>query len=566
MNFRILFCFLLLVFLYNSCVEEPRADVIFFNGDIVTMVTEDEVQQAIAIKDGKILYVGSQEDLESYQGGSTEMIDLNGRTLLPGFIDAHSHFSLAMQTIDWANVSSPPVSDIKSIDDIIARLKDHRHEKSLGAGEWVIGWGYDPDLLLDQRHPNKLDLDEAFPDQPVFLSHASGHLGVVNSAAIKLLGWSAETPDPQGGQIMRLENSREPSGLLAETAMHNVRALLPQPDSADLFQLATETFDFYAKNGITTINDGFSTAEYVDMLERLSHSMDFPLDIIALVGFVDMATIFEKRTINFHEYNNRLKYAGVKIIADGSPQGKTALMSDAYLTEVPGCAHDCKGIAVVQQEQLDALLHKLYGDGVQVYTHCNGDAAIDMYLNAHDQAVSAHELDSKELRSVIIHSQFMRPDLIEQYAHYGLIPSYFTNHTFYWGDVHVNNLGMDRAAYTSPIVSTVAADITYTNHTDYPITALDQPFLLWSAVNRVSRSGQVIGPEQRSSVYDALQALTIHAAYQYREEDIKGSLEPGKLADLVILSDNPLKIDPMQIKDIEIMATYKEGQEVYVSE
>ena len=566
MNFRILFCFLLLVFLYNSCVEEPRADVIFFNGDIVTMVTEDEVQQAIAIKDGKILYVGSQEDLESYQGGSTEMIDLNGRTLLPGFIDAHSHFSLAMQTIDWANVSSPPVSDIKSIDDIIARLKDHRHEKSLGAGEWVIGWGYDPDLLLDQRHPNKLDLDEAFPDQPVFLSHASGHLGVVNSTALKLLGWSAETPDPQGGQIMRLENSLEPSGLLAETAMHNVRALLPPPDSADLIHLATETFDLYAKNGITTINDGFSTAEYVDMLERLSHSMDFPLDIIALVGFVDMATIFEKRTINFHEYNNRLKYAGVKIVADGSPQGKTALMSDAYLTEVPGCAHDCKGIAVVQQEQLDALLHKLYGDGVQVYTHCNGDAAIDMYLNAHDQAVSAHELDSKELRSVIIHSQFMRPDLIEQYAHYGLIPSYFTNHTFYWGDVHVNNLGMDRAAYTSPIASTVDADITYTNHTDYPITALDQPFLLWSAVNRVSRSGQVIGPEQRSSVYDALQALTIHAAYQYREEDIKGSLEPGKLADLVILSDNPLNIDPMQIKDIEIMATYKEGQEVYVSE
>ena len=132
--------------------------------------------------------------------------------------------------------------------------------------------------------------------------------------------------------------------------------------------------------------------------------------------------------------------------------------------------------------------------------------------------------------------------------------------------MHVNNLGMDRASYTSPIASTVDADITYTNHTDYPITALDQPFLLWSAVNRVSRSGQVIGPEQRSSVYDALQALTIHAAYQYREEDIKGSLEPGKLADLVILSDNPLKIDPMQIKDIEIMATYKEGQEVYVSE
>jgi len=158
----------------------------------------------------------------------------------------------------------------------------------------------------------------------------------------------------------------------------------------------------------------------------------------------------------------------------------------------------------------------------------------------------------------------MRPDLIEQYAHYGLVPSYFTNHTYYWGDVHVRNLGMNRASYTSPLASSQASEITYTNHTDYPITALDQPFLLWSAVNRISRSGQIIGPDQRSDVYDALAAMTIHAAYQYREEDIKGSLEPGKLADLVILSDNPLKVEPMEIKDIEIMATYKEGREVYV--
>ncbi len=566
MSNRILYWFLLSALLFVSCAEEPVSDVIFHNGHIITMASKDDVHQSVGIKDGRILYVGGQEDLERYRGESTEIIDLNSRTIMPGFIDAHSHFSLAIQTIDWANLASPPVSDIRSIDDIIVRLEEHRQERNIGTGEWIVGWGYDPDLLLDQRHPNKRDLDEVFPDQPVFLAHASGHLGVVNSVALQLLGWSAETPDPQGGQIIRLEHSQEPSGLITESAMHAVRAIIPQPESTDITKLAAKAFDLYAQNGITTINDGFSTAENVDMLEQLSVSMDFPLDLIALVGFVDMAKVFEKHTINFHEYNNRLKYAGVKIVADGSPQGKTALMSDAYLTEVPGCAHDCKGIAVVQQEQLDGLLHKLYGDGVQVYTHCNGDAAIDMYLNAHDQAVTAHNLDSRELRSVIIHSQFMRPDLIEQYAHYGLIPSYFTNHTFYWGDVHVNNLGMDRASYTSPIASSVVADITYTNHTDYPITALDQPFLLWSAVNRVSRSGQIIGPNQRSTVYDALKAMTIHAAYQYREENIKGSLEPGKLADLVILSDNPLTIDPIEIKDIEIMATYKEGREVYVKE
>jgi predicted amidohydrolase YtcJ len=563
MNSLFQICFYLLILLLCACNDDPVADVIFYNGDVVTMSGENGVHQSLGIKDGEILYVGNQEDQERFQSVRTQLIDLKGRTLLPGFIDAHSHFSLAMQTLNWANLSSPPVSDIKSINDILVRLEGHRQERNLDPAEWLIGWGYDPDLIEERRHPNKLDLDEAFPDQPVFLAHASGHLGVVNSAALRVIGWSAETADPQGGQIIRFDNSKEPSGLITESAMHAVREAIPQPDSEDMTRLAAEAFDLYARNGITTVNDGFSTAENIDLLEQLSTSIDFPLDIISLLGFVDLAKIMSQHDIKFHQYNRRLKYAGVKIVADGSPQGKTALMSDPYLTEVPGCTHDCKGIAVVQQAQLDQLLDKLYGDGVQVYTHCNGDAAIDMYLNAHDQAVDKHNLTSSDLRSVIIHSQFMRPDLIEQYAHYGLIPSYFTNHTYYWGDVHVRNLGMERAAYISPLVSSEESGVTYTNHTDYPITALDQSFLLWSAVNRVSRSGQVLGSDQRSKVYDALEAMTIHAAYQYREEDRKGSLEPGKLGDLVILSDNPLDIDPMKLKDIEVLATYKEGQEVY---
>ena len=563
MNYRLLLSGFFLPFLLISCDQESVADAIYYNGDIITMRGQGDVHQSLGIKDGEILYVGGQADQQRFQGTTTELIDLKGKTMLPGFIDAHSHFSLAMQTLDWANLSSPPVSDIKSIEDIIVQLAEHRKLRDLQSDEWLIGWGYDPDLLIDQRHPNKLDLDEAFPDQPVFLAHASGHLGVVNSAALRILGWSAETADPQGGQIIRLENSKEPSGLITESAMHAVRTVIPQPDSTDIIRLATSAFELYAGHGITTVNDGFSTAENVDMLEELSVSMEFPLDIISLVGFVDLEKILSQHEIAFHQYHRRLKYAGVKIVADGSPQGKTALMSDPYLTQVPGCTHDCKGIAVVQQAQLDQLLDQLYSDGIQVYTHCNGDAAIDMYLNAHDQAVDKHNLTSSDLRSVIIHSQFMRPDLIEQYAHYGLIPSYFTNHTYYWGDVHVRNLGEQRAAYISPLASSEAAEITYTNHTDYPITALDQPFLMWSAVNRVTRTGQVLGSDQRSTVYDALESMTIHAAYQYREEERKGSLEPGKLADIVILSDNPLTIDPMKIKDIEVLANYKEGNQVY---
>ena len=186
-----------------------------------------------------------------------------------------------------------------------------------------------------------------------------------------------------------------------------------------------------------------------------------------------------------------------------------------------------------------------------------------MFLNAHDQAIKQHELNSSDLRSVIIHSQFMRPDLIEQYNRYGLIPSYFTNHTFYWGDTHMLNMGEERAFFTSPLVASDEAQIIYTNHNDYPITPLDQPFMLWSATNRISRSGQIIGPDQRTSVYNALKALTINAAYQYQEEDIKGTLEVGKLADLVILSDNPLTIDSGDLRELQVLATFKEGVEVY---
>ena len=188
-----------------------------------------------------------------------------------------------------------------------------------------------------------------------------------------------------------------------------------------------------------------------------------------------------------------------------------------------------------------------------------------MFLRAHEAAIKAQNLESKSLRSVIIHSQFMRPDLISEYVEHGLIPSYFTNHTFFWGDVHMRNMGQGRAFFTSPLRSSIDAGIPFTNHTDYYITPHNQLFTVWSAVNRLSRSGIVIGPDQRVAPYEALKAITINGAYQYGEEDQKGTLEVGKLADLVILNKNPLTIDPIAIKDIEVLQTIKEGQVIFTN-
>ena len=362
---------ILSIFMFLGCNHHESVDIIFHNGQIISMASEGEQFEALAVKDGKIHALGSSAELRHLLISDAEVIDLGGHTLLPGFIDAHSHISMGMEVAAWANLSSPPVSDVGSVSDIVKKLQSHYSGKELGANDWIVGWGYDPDLLVDQRHPNKFDLDDAFPDKPVFLIHVSGHLGVVNSVGLDRLGWSSETVNPMGGQIMRIRGSAEPDGLVAESAMHMVRHQLPQPDSADLIELAHKAFNLYVSNGITTANDGFSAKEHIHNLEWLKGQMTFPIDVISLVGFTDFADVMKESPIQFGEYDERLKYAGVKIVADGSPQGKTAFMTDPYLTEVPGCAHDCRGISVVNQKQLDGLLSQLYGQGIQVYTHCN---------------------------------------------------------------------------------------------------------------------------------------------------------------------------------------------------
>ncbi len=555
---------ILAVLLLGSCNTSKYADEIYINGDFITMAKQGHRATSLAVKDGKILALGDYDDMIQFQSSTTEVVDLLDRTVLPGFIDAHSHISIGAEVVNHANLSSPPVADINNIGDILTALKVNQDMNQIDSGEWIVGWGYDPDLLDEGRHPIKADLDASFPNNPVFLRHVSGHLGVLNSVALDRLGFTAETSDPEGGKIYRFQGSSEPNGLVAESVMHIVLESLPIPSKELQKEQLDKTFDLYLRNGFTTANDGYSTPTYIKMLRDQSQLAPFPIDVIALVGFKDMQDQLSDPDFKWRQYHNGLKFAGVKMITDGSPQGKTAKMRDPYLTAVPGCAHDCTGISLINQEQTDQLVDLLYSQGIQVFSHCNGDGAIDMFLNAHDQAIRTHQLMSSELRTVIIHSQFMREDLVEQYASHQLIPSYFTNHTYFWGDVHLNNMGQERAFYISPISDTDDAGITYTNHSDYPITPLDPMMQIHSAVNRVSRSGIVIGPDQRATVYEALKAMTINAAYQYFEEDIKGSLEVGKWADMVVLSDDPMNVEVANLKDITILQTIKKGKTVYL--
>lgn len=539
------------------------ADIIYTNGKIITMETEGEMLSSVAIKDGKILAISKKSLVAKHKGDNTQVIDLEGKTMLPGFIDAHSHITMGMSVIAIANLNSPPVGGIKNIADIVQQLKTSKEKSNIPEGEWIAGWGYDPDLLEEKRHPTKLDLDEAFPNNPVLLMHVSGHMAVTNSAGLKKVGIDASTPNPPGGMIVRLPNSNEPNGLLQETAVYEVRKKLGTPTPEQAMLLFEKVQDLYASNGITTAQDGFTDYNNFQFLQKAAEAGKLKIDIEVLASFVELKEYFGNHFSDFGKNQNRLRLTGVKIVSDGSPQGKTAFFSKPYLTEVPGCAHDCKGFPNLTKEQFAAIMKQCYEAGIQLYTHANGDGAIDLFLETHEMVLDSIKQIPEDMRSVIIHSQFVRKDQLEKYKKYKIIPAYFTNHAFFWGDTHLENLGEERANFLSPMKTSMDMGIMCTNHTDFPVTPIDQLFLMGTAVNRASRSGKIMGEDQRLTPYQALKAITYNAAYQHKQEEIKGTIKVGKLADFVILAENPLTVEADKIKDIQVLETIKEGQTIY---
>ncbi|MBC8882576.1 amidohydrolase [Flavobacterium piscinae] len=569
---KYLFICIVIVYSFVSCKSEPEGNsskdtsaiTIYHNGKIITMETNSpQYMEAVAEENGKIIFVGSFKEAEKkIQSG--QKIDLKGSTLLPGFIDPHSHFDKVSHSMGQLNLSPPPVGDVTSIPQVMEKLKAYKKEHNIPDGEWIFAWGYDDNQLEEKRHLNKNEIDAVLPNNPVYLDHTSGHMGVANSLALKMMGVTAESIDPPGGNIDRFPGTNEPNGLVQETAMYPfVGNMIQVLDSkSDVFFELTQ--NYYAENGITTANDGMVGRKKLDFYKKMADEGKFKIDLITLAGFKELEINLKDSLLQFNTYSNKLKIQGTKIIGDGSPQGKTAFFKKPYLTRVAGCSHLCTGLPSVNQEELERLFILAYKNDNQVFTHCNGDASIDMVLKAHEKAcaVLKQPLD-KDRRTVVIHSQFVRPDQLEKYVKYKIIPSFFTNHAYFWGDVHTENLGEERANFLSPISTADKMGIMYTNHSDATVTPIYPIFTIWSAVNRTSRSGNVIGEQERATVYQALKAITINAAYQHFDEKVKGSLVEGKLADFVILDQNPLTSNPKELKNIRVLKTIKEGKIVF---
>jgi len=559
-NALVVFILSLLVACGDSEQTPKPPHQIYFNGQILTMDVDEPRVEAISVRDGVIESVGNESEVMLLVEDHSELIDLEGATLMPGFVDAHGHFPGSGRTAFSADLNSPPIGTISSIEELLTTLAAFGEQRPEG---WLVGHGYDDTLLAEMRHPTRDDLDRISADRPIAISHVSGHLAVANSAALELMGIDESTPDPKGGHIVRDPNSpdqRRPNGVLEETAAREVSLKTLNIDATDAMRMTQLATNEYLKYGVTTASAGGMPTGLGQMVGAVSNAGTMPLRVAffpLMEEIGDDLLSGESRLSDFAMA--RVEVPRVKIIADGSIQGYTGYLTEPYHRPYKGDA-SYRGYPSVLRDDLFAQVAGLYEQRIQVAIHGNGDASIDDSLDAIAAAAEQHPWP--EARPLIIHAQMTRRDQLDRMKALNVTPSFFSAHTYFWGDRHVGIfMGPERAANMSPAKWAIDAGVRFSSHMDTPITPMRPLQAVWSQVERLSKSGALIGADQRIDRDAALRAVTIDAAWQVFMDDRIGSLEPGKLADLIVLSGDPLT-EP-DVRDLTVLRTVIEGEAVY---
>lgn len=536
----------------------PPERQVFINGNVLTMDPDSRIVEAVAIERDRIVAVGSRADVQLYMEGA-EVHDLAGKTLIPGFIDAHGHFPGSGLQAVTADLSSPPVGDVNDIDGLLAKLQPWVTRKA--AGEWIVGFSYDDTLLAEKRHPTRTELDRISTRHPILLIHVSGHLGVANSAALKLAGFSEDTPNPEGGVIVRDPETGALTGLLEEDALFPLQRQALDFSMTEVLAILRYAVDDYASQGITTAQSGATDQTMLNGLVSASRYNQVPFRLELWPEYRLMGDAVLQGTVDLDALNtDKVRTKTVKIVADGSIQGFTGFLSHPYHTPFRGDEH-YKGYPIYPREKLAHIVTSLHESGYQMAIHGNGDGAIDDIIYAFNEAQKVHPVTDPRL--ILIHAQMARDDQLDEMKRLGITPSFFSAHTYYWGDRHRDIfMGPQRAFRMSPAQSALQRELPFTIHLDTPVVPMQPMLLVWSAVNRLSTSGQVIGEAQRITPMQALRATTIDAAWQIFQEHERGSLEVGKLADLVVLDGNPLH-NPETIKDIQVVRTLVGGVTIF---
>ncbi len=519
---------------------------LFYGGKILTMA-EPMYAEAVLVENGMILALGTEERLRII-AQDCEEIDLHGATLMPGFIDAHSHFFQVATSMLQLSISGA-----KTTEEIASKIQEFITNSGVQPGQWVNVRDYDNNLMPDLKNPTLAQLDAFAPNNPLVIYHKSGHMGLMNSAALELLGITVNTPSPDGGRIEVVEGKL--TGYLEENAFIESIKKIPLPGVDDLVNAFVLAQDKYASYGITTIQDGMVVQEMLPLYQLLIQKKLLKLDVMiypSLEAYDSAVQMLHNMPPQTHVH-----VGGVKIFLDGSPQGRTAWMRQPYQGDDNYC-----GYGTLTDDAVIASFEQAAKLKAQLIGHCNGDMAAEQFLRCLEVAEKKYP-QLNELRPVIIHGQLIGRDQLPRVQQLGAMISFFVAHVYHWGDVHLRNFGEDRAAHISPTHSALDSGVLFTFHQDAPVIEPDMLETVWCAVNRQTKNGVHLGPDEQISTLDALRAITVNGAYQYFQEDVKGSIAPGKRADFVVLDADPLETENSKLKDIRILKTYKNGECIY---
>jgi predicted amidohydrolase YtcJ len=548
--------------LVAAAATAQEADRIWTGGPVLTMNDAAMRAEAVAEKDGRILAVGPAAEVMRHRGAATQVIDLGGRAMTPGFFDAHGHVFLGGLQALSANLMAPPdgmVTDIAALQQVI-RDWVAANEATVKAANLIVGFGYDNATLAEHRHPTREDLDAISTEIPIYLVHQSGHFGAANSKALEVAGVTRDTPDPVGGVIRRRADG-EPDGVLEEMAHGPVMVKLLSGIGRDGAKaLARAGAQLWARYGYTTAEEGRSIPLLADILRQVGAEGGYAIDVVT---YADVLVDRDWIKANVRPtYENRFRVAGAKLTIDGSVQGFTAWRDRPFHDPVGDYPPGYVGYPAAPSPAVIDAVAWAYANDVQIITHANGEAASDLLIAAHRAAQGEHPVG--DLRPVLIHGQLLREDQVDAYAALGVTPSLFPMHTFYWGDWHRDrSVGPGLVDDISPTGWVTTRRMRFSTHHDAPVAFPDSMRVLDATVTRRSRSGDIVGPTHRVDVITALKAMTIWPAWHHHEEATKGSIEPGKLADLVILSADPTAVDPETLDTLKVVETIKEGATVF---
>lgn len=554
---------------------------LYFNGTIITMEHENSVFEAIYQEDGYIKALGTSKDLLQTYATCENKFDLKGKTLIPGFIDSHSHICSTSSMLLLVNVAPPPNGTCDSKRQLLQILSDTFQKKNYEADDWLVANGYEPSAFANKEEITRKELDQISIKVPICVTHSSGHYAVLNSPALVRMGYLSDIHSselilgsvPKGGVVETTPGTNNPSGAVKEQAFLSPNKIsnIKQPSMEQIILSIKAAAQLYLSNGITSCQDARVQTNDLYLLQTAKDKGYLPLDVTLYITPEASDKILTKEQAVFVPINKvtdrspspKIQALGMKSFLDGSPQAKTAYLTKPYYEVPEGKPMDYCGFEILTDEEFTAQCEKCLSNNWQLNVHCNGDAASDQYIRCYQNAMKNLNITESN-RPVMVHAQTVREDQLDQMKEMNMLPTFFLDHVYYWGDYHYESvLGPERANRISPAKSCIHRGLSFTLHQDTPVVLPNMIFTLHNAVNRKTRNGRTLGEEQRLTPFEALQALTVNGAYQIFSEAIKGTLTVGKFADYCILNENPLTIEAEKIKDIKVVMTMKAGNVVF---